>query len=225
MNFSIAPHSPAKSVSVFSILGLQKAHFGITVTGIASLSTIRVGRSKISQTEAGTTVLHDIFGAEQGLEDNCPLLVAANRPRCVRPVKGLFQEDPSAPLSLTKLVHSGIVLAIPLIKDHSPSHRRDISSGVKGVATTCIIGEEATEQFAETLPVSRDPRRWGVGQVGDHAVGVEDLGHLLLQGGEDRGEDARLEVVQHHQRERVAGQGLEPSLVDTMLFGPSGFKK
>ena len=167
-------------------------------------------------------MLDDIFGAQQRLEDNRPLLVAANRPRCVRPVKGLFQKDPCAPLSLTKLVHSGIVLAIPLIKDHSPPHRRDISSGVKGIATAGIIGEEAREQFAETLPVSRDPGRRGVGQVGDQAVGVEDLGHLLLQGGEDGGEGARLEVVQHHQRERVAGQRLEPRLVDAMLLGPSG---
>ena len=177
----------------------------ICYSQIASLSAIRVGRSQISQTKAGTTMLHHIFGAQQRLKNNCPLLVAANRPCCVGPVKRLLQEDPSAPLSMTQLVDSGIVLAIPLMKDHSPSHRCNISTGVKGVATTCIIREEPREQFAETLPVSRHPRRRGVGQVGDQTVGVEDLGHLLVQGGEDRGEDARLEVVQHHQRERVAG--------------------
>merc|ERR1719295_1855611 len=123
---------------------------------------------------------------------------------------------------MTKLVDSGVVLAIPLVKYHSSSHRRNICSGVKGVASaTCVIGEEPGEKFTKTLPVSGDPWRRGVGQVGDQAVGIEDLGHLLLQGGEDGGKDARLEVVEHHQGERVAGQGLESRLIDTMLLCPS----
>ena len=85
-----------------------------------------------------------------------------------------------------------------------------------------IIREEATKKLAETLAVPGRPGRRLVWQAGDLAVGVEHLRQLLLQAGQNWGEDARLEEVQDHQGERVAGQGLEPCLVDPVLFCPSG---
>ena len=42
----------------------------------------------------------------------------------------------------------------------------------------------------------------------------------LLQTGQDGGTDSTLEVVDHHQAQRVGGQGLQTRLVDVVVLGP-----
>ena len=167
-------------------------------------------------------MLHHLLGAQQRLHDDRPLLVAAHRPGSVRPVEGLLQQDPRAPLALSQFVQSRVIFAIPLVKNHSATHGCDVSSWIKRVSSSGIVREEATKKLAETLAVPGRPGRRLVWQAGDLAVGVEHLRQLLLQAGQNWGEDARLEEVQDHQGEGVAGQGLEPCLVDSVLFCPSG---
>ena len=185
------------------------------------LSAIRVRGSQVSQPQARPPMLHHLLGAQQRLHDDRPLLVAAHRPGSVRPVEGLLQQDPRAPLALSQFVQSRVIFAIPLVKNHSASHRSYISSWIKRVSSSSIIREEATKKLAETLAVPGRPGRRLVWQAGDLAVGVEHLRQLLLQAGQNWGEDARLEEVQDHQGEGVAGQGLEPRLVDPVLLCPS----